>query len=252
MLMFRKRSIKCPLTVEDQNWIANNLDWINENVVNLSSQPTIEPTKQFFKWEFTGDKDDAKFLLVKIGEYANVDTKNIQLNFYDEDEEKKRVKKELGINIMKDNNKIVGYYSDDNNKYTIGIEIKQLQNSFYLIAIIIHELCHHILINLKSVPYKSEEDEWLTDLLAIAYGFGIFIGNSKFSITQWQGNLVAGWTASSQGYLPQQATGYAMAEIEMRKENKRNPKWLKYCTPNLKSDFKSSMKYLKLKSIIRE
>ncbi len=243
--MFWKRSIECPITDEDQKWISNNLNWINYNVVNIISKPTIEPTKQYFKWKFSEDEEDAKFALAKIGEYTNVDTKNIQLHFYDEDEEKKRVLKEFGINLMKENNRIAGYYSNHNDKYTIGIEIKQLKNSIFLIATIIHELCHHILINLKGVRYKSEEDEWLTDLLAIAYGFGIFIGNSKFSITQWQSGISAGYSASSQGYLPQQVTGFALAEIEIRKNTRKTPKWIKYCSPNLKSDFKKSMKYLK-------
>ena len=249
--MFWKRLVECPIPVEDQKWITDKIDWINNNVVNIKNQPTIEPTQQYFKWKFSGDEEDAKFVLTKIGEYTNVDTKNIQLNFYDEDEEKKRVLKVFGLKLMKDNfkNRIAGYYSDDNGEYTIGIEIKQLKNSILLIATIIHELCHHILINLKGVRYKSIEDEWLTDLLAVSYGFGIFVGNSKFSITQWQSNLNAGWSASSQGYLPQQVTGFALAKIEMRKNNGMTPKWLKYCSPNLKSDFKKSIKYLKKENL---
>ena len=53
--LFWKKSVNCPIT--------------------------IEPTKQFFNWEFNGKDDDAYFALEKIVKYTHFNTNNFQLHF---------------------------------------------------------------------------------------------------------------------------------------------------------------------------
>ena len=107
-----------------------------------------------------------------------------------------------------------------------------------------HELSHYVLIGQKQIYEESEENEWLTDLLTIANGFGVFIGNTKFEFNQWQsGDGWGGWQYSIQGYLPQQIVGYAMAEIEVRR-SEVIPDWTSYMKEDFRNDFLKSMKYL--------
>jgi hypothetical protein len=81
-------------------------------------------------------------------------------------------------------------------------------------------------------------------LTAIAYGFGIFLGNSKFRFKQWQsGDGWGGWSSSTQGYLPQQIIAYAMAEIQKRKNNLQ-PFWHDHLKRDFKKDFSKSLKYI--------
>ena len=77
-----------------------------------------------------------------------------------------------------------GTYENTEDRTIISIETGQLKNPISLIATISHELAHHILLGENRI---EENDELLTDLTAITYGFGIFIGNSRFNVSLWDG-----------------------------------------------------------------
>lgn len=238
--MFWNRKIKCPIEEEDKSWIENNLAWINENVVNIENQPTILPTKKFFDWNFTGKEEDAAFVLRKVGEYFKINTDKIKLDFYSEE----AVELDPGLFTQKEGGGTAGLYFQEGDEYEIWIEVQQLKKLQSMIATMAHELSHYVLIGLKNIYTDDDENEWLTDLTAIAYGFGIFIGNSTFSFSQWHsGDGWGGWRSSAQGYLPQQIIAYALAEIQHRK-NEGKPEWIKLLNKNLQHDFERSMKYI--------
>lgn len=66
----------------------------------------------------------------------------------------------------------------------------------------------------------QENDKYFTDLTAIAYGFGISIGNTRFNFFSFSTNGEFGWQSSGQGYLPELIIVYAMAWLS----NQRNEK----------------------------
>ena len=110
-----------------------------------------------------------------------------------------------------------------------------LKNPISLIATLSHELAHQILLGENRI---EENDEYLTDLTAIAYGFGIFIGNSRFEFSA----SGFGWESSGQGYLPEQVTAYAMAWLS----NERNERtdFTDFLDRFLQKYFKQSMDWL--------
>jgi len=239
--MFWNKNPKCPIKIEDKIWVEDNLNWLNKNVVNLISQQTILPTKKYFDWEFKGIEKDAEFVLKKIGEYCGVDTKKIELDFYSEE----AIKLDSGTVTQKEEGTgTAGLYIQKENSFSILVEVQQLKRPNSLIATLAHELSHFVLIGQKEVHLDGDENEWLTDLLSIAFGFGVFIGNTKFEFKQWQtGDGWGGWQTSTQGYLPQQITAYAMAKIEI-KRTKEMPNWINLLKKDFQRDFKKSMKYL--------
>ena len=82
------------------------------------------------------------------------------------------------------------------------------------------------------------DDEFLTDFTAITYGFGIFIGNSRFQFIS-QG---LGWQSSSQGYLPEQIIAYAMAWLS--KERNEKIDYGQFLNKSLKKYFEQSLDWL--------
>ena len=237
--MFWKRKPKCPITKEDKAWVENYLNWLDQNVVKLENQPTILPTKKYFDWEFKGKTKDADFVLYKVGEYFGVNTDNIKLGFYNEGASKldssMAIRKEKGT---------AGLFVQKGNHFSILIEAQQLKRPDSLIAVMAHELSHYVLAGKRRLFLNEDENEWLTDLLAIAFGFGIFIGNTKFEFNQWQsGDGWGGWQYSIQGYLPQQVTAYAMAVIEIQRTEEM-PDWVKLLKGSFRKDFEKSWKYL--------
>jgi len=244
--MFWKRKLKCPIKVEDSEWILNQLEWINDNVVNIRNQETILPTKKYFDWDFSGVEIDAEKVLKQVGEYCIIDTSEINLEIYSEE----GIELDRGTITQKEEGEgTSGVFIQEEDEISILIEERQLKNPISLIATVVHELSHYKLIVGKGVILEGEENEWITDLLSIAYGFGIFIGNSKFEFSQFEsGDGWGGWQYSIQGYLPQQITAHAMAEIEIRKRSEM-PNWTKFLKNDFKTDFEKSMNYLLKKNV---
>lgn len=137
-------------------------------------------------------------------------------------------------------NSASGTYEQTENETIISIERGQLKNTISLIATISHELSHQILLGENRI---EENDEFLTDFTAIAYGFGVFIGNSRFNFSSFNTNGGFGWQSSSQGYLPEQIIAYSMAWLS----NERNEKtdYSQYLNKSMKKYFDKSIEYLK-------
>lgn len=239
--MFWNKKAKCPITEEDKNWIELRLNWINENVVKLKEQKTVLPTKAFFEKDFEGKEEDALYILNKLGKYFNINTNKLSLEFYTEEP----IKLDDHTFTQSENGDgTAGYYFQNQDEYKIFIEIQQLKRPQSLIATLAHELSHYVLLGIKNFEFEGEENEWVTDLLTIAYGFGIFLGNTKFEFNQYQtGDGWGGWSARMQGYLPQQVIAYSLAEIEIKKGSSM-PKWIDYLKDGFKKDFINSWKYI--------
>lgn len=136
-----------------------------------------------------------------------------------------------------------GTYEQTEDHTIISIERSQLKNPISLIATISHELAHEILLAENRI---DENDEYLTDLTAIAYGFGIFIGNSKFLFSSFITNGGYGWRSSSQGYLPELIIVYAMAKLSTERNEETN--YSQFLNESMSSHFDKSLKWIKQNS----
>ncbi|MDJ1502710.1 hypothetical protein [Xanthocytophaga agilis] len=241
MFWKKKQELSCPVTPEDKEWIENNLDWLDRNLVELANFPTILPTKDFFDWTFTGKQDDAFYVLARIGELCSVNVSHIQLDFINDQLD---FGNGLLTAIEKGENGIGGLYFGDEDGEAITIEKKQLDNPASLIAVMAHELSHHVLIGLHDIGYSDEkENEYLTDLTAIAYGFGIFL-SSNATVYEVSSSH---WRIGKQGYLPPQVIAYAMAVIHYFKgEIKITPSWIEHLDKKTKKYFLQSLDYVRV------
>ncbi len=100
-------------------------------------------------------------------------------------------------------------------------------------------MSHFILLGENRI---EENDEYLTDLTAITYGFGIFLGNSKFKHSKFHNSNFSSWEISSQGYLPEQIIAYAMAWLS--KHRNENTDYSKYLEKDIERFFSHSYEYL--------
>lgn len=239
--MFWKRKVKCPVTEEDRQWIEEKIDWAHINIIDIQKQPTFLPTKKYFDIDFTGQEEEAHELLEVLSLYFQINPDRIHLGFYSEETHEL----DRGIVTQRDDDKgTAGLYIQDGHSNTILIEVQQLKNPQSLIATMAHELSHYILMEEKGYFFEEDENEWLTDLTSIAFGFGIFMGNTKFNFNQWQSaDGWGGWSSSTQGYLPEQMIAYAMAFIQFRKKE-MEVEWIHYLEGDFRRHFEKGMKYL--------
>jgi len=165
--MFWKKKIKCPIKQEDEMWITQHLEWLDENAVSLVDQPTFLPTKEYFDWTFTGSESDADFVLKQVGRYCRIITEGINLEFYSEES----IELDRGLITQKEEGAgSAGMYVQNEGQFSILIDVQQLKKPLSLIATIAHELSHFILMGQRNIELEGVENEWLTDLLAIANG----------------------------------------------------------------------------------
>jgi hypothetical protein len=242
--MFWNKTNKLPVTAEDK-------EWVEEAILHLKKifSPdyflqidTILPTKKHYDYDFKGTEEDAKFVLEQTKIYMDVDYENIKLDFFSHSPVEMAdgtILTTPSDNINGSWKSAAGTYEYDGNNVIISIEKSQLKDPQALIATIAHELCHEILLG---EGHLEENDEYLTDLLAVIYGFGIFLGNTKFTFNTFRTAHGSGWQSSGTGYLPEQVIAYAMAWLcAYRKEE---PVWKDMLNASMLKYFNQSFEYI--------
>ena len=241
--MFWKKKAKLPITEDDKLWVDESLEWLRTELGNntFTSIKTITPTKDFYNRVFTGTEEDAEYILQRTIELMCIEVENISLDYFSD--EPVELSDGTTLTTPADSSghwsSAAGTYEKTENGTIISIERGQLKKPISLIATIAHELCHEVLLGDNRI---EENDEYLTDLTAIAYGFGIFIGNSRFNFSSFSSGSSFGWQSGAQGYLPEQIIGYAMAKLSYMKQEDTG--YSQFLDKSLQSFFKQSIAYL--------
>ena len=241
--MFWNKKKKLPITEEDKIWVDEDLNWLKaefgkEHFIEIR---TVTPTKDFYERTFDGTEKDAEFILERTMELMNIQNVDIKLDFFSDSpiEMADGTILTSPADINGSWKSASGTYHQTENGTVISIETGQLKNPISLIATISHELAHQILLGENRI---EENDEFLTDFTAIVYGFGIFIGNSRFNFSSFSTNGGFGWQSRSQGYLPEQIIAYAMAWLS--KERNEKTEYSQYLNKSMKKYFDQSIDWL--------
>lgn len=243
-IFFWRNKDELPITANDKKWIEQSfgqlLDMFGEGFVR--SLPTITPEKKYFDRDFKGTEADVEYLLTRVTEIMHIDAWEIQLMFYSN----RPTKFTEGIVATPQENLKGGWKSSSGEYIDKGLGLKEIwielglmNDPVGLISTLSHELAHYKLLG----EYRMlENDELLTDLTAVLFGFGIFKGNSYFKFNQWTTNSHQGWQMKKSGYLPEQVIAYAMAWLaDYRNED---ISWKKYFNKTMLKYFDRCHKYL--------
>ena len=241
--MFWNKKKKLPITEEDKIWIDEDLNWLRTELgeKHFLEIRTIKPIKECYNRTFDGTEKDAEFVLERTMELMCIKDVEIKLNYFSDDvvemEDGTILTTPADINGSWESSG--GIYENNGENIIISIETSILKNPISLIATISHELSHQILLGEKRI---EENDEYLTELTALSYGFGIFIGNSRFNFSQFSTNTGYSWKSSDLGYLPEQIIAYSMAWLSI--ERNENTEYSSFLKPSMKKYFKQSLEYL--------
>jgi len=241
--MFWKNNLKLPVTQEDKKWVEENITFLEEKIGERQAKiRTVLPTHPYFKNALEGTVPDVRVLLNVIMKLMNIEGVNIQVELFNTGSVKTKEGKILTTpaDINGRWKSAAGMYQNTNYITTIFIAKDQLKNPEALIATIAHELSHQLLLG---EHWVKDNDEYLTDLLAIVCGFGIFLGNSKFNFSSEQIGLNNTWKMSKQGYLPDQVIAYAMAYLSLKRRESIH--YATFLDKTIAKYFKQSIKYLK-------
>lgn len=239
--LFKSNKVYEPLDYELRKYFENNILWLNE----VFPEPALDKRKVFtlsendFPIEWNGSEKNALDTLKIVSENMQINFDEIEIDFYTEGMTELNMG---GPPIFLENDEeqefSAGLYHDKNEKgkYEISINSVCLKNPEALIGTIAHELSHVKLLGEEKI---EENDEYLTDLATVFWGFGIFTANASFQFFQENDR----WGYNSIGYLKFDEWAYCLALFAfLRYEDK--PYWSDLLNPTIKKEFYKCLKYM--------
>jgi len=235
---------KSIVDVEQAGWIEENYNWLEKNIEFPEERvPLITPTSQFFTRPPEQGHDRAQHVFDEIKSLMGLDDWPCKLVMQEED-----INPIVGETLIVQGieNSALGTFSVDNNSndlndlVVITCNPKCLNDVNSLISTLAHELCHYILLSSPEPRLDNEDEEYLTDLLAIASGFGLFLTNSKFNFHQFTDVGSQGWQASSSGYLSEREIIFALSKF-LKRNNYTLNQTKDFLKPHLYSLLKKCM-----------
>lgn len=236
--LFKKKIYQPTVTLEDKNWIEENISWFIEvfGLEKLKEQPFISPTTENFPYDNLKESDQFQKLFEQLCKYWELNPSEIIVKFFDD------IKSKQWSSWIPqgDFNEPVGLYNQvyttDEKRFNIELAKSNLDNPQLLVAVIAHELAHVKLLGGNYINRNDADMEPLTDLASIFFGFGVFVANSVQTKDIY-------WISRS-GYLPNQLISYANALICYITEYDEN-KYNSVLNGNTNDLFKQDIEFLK-------
>lgn len=214
------------------------IDELGSGIVQQSQ--AVLPTEEFFPDQFDGSEASVRHFINRVCEYMDVDPDSLFVRFeYSEDD----MIHPLASSGERRGHVLGTYRPRRDGKSTITLDLNKAHSPQSLIATVAHELGHVILLGEDRLDPDYEDHEYLTDLLTVFYGMGIFNANSALVFEQWTNQQYQGWQISSSGYMTEEMYGYSLGLFAaIRGETK--PEWSRYLNTNVKSYLKTSLKFI--------
>jgi hypothetical protein len=243
-LFSKKNNDQCPIDNETRLWMENSFLWLATQFGhdNIATKPMLHPTPEHFPIVFDGSKESLLKTAEIIARQMEIDISEVNLDIYEQNiqEFSGNFGHRIWTEVDKDSDEkmAAGLYFDKNEqgKYDIFIEKKNLTDPENLAATIAHEFSHIKILGEKRLDFN---DEQLTDLTPVVFGLGLFNANAAYK--EWK--TADSFGHKSIGYLKQKEWGYALALYAYFREEE-NPEWIKFLTPNIKSDVKKSLDFI--------
>jgi hypothetical protein len=225
------------LDAEAKRWVESHLAWLADEFGAdvFLRRALILPTEEFFPAPFDGSEESVQEMYCQICAYMDVDPAVIPLEIYIERQ---------AIGLMNERGQAVmegagGRYHGD--KITLNRD--EITNPMRLVGTLAHELSHHKLMGEERIDPDRDDNELLTDLTSVFFGFGIFRANGVYT---WQ-SLNTHWpgtTLIKPEYMTEPMFSYALAHRAWLREERR-PEWMKHLSWGPRAACKHSLRYLR-------
>jgi hypothetical protein len=238
MWNFLRRKVTCPVATPEKEWIDNRFRWLSDEFETHRSKAAlvILPTPEFFPDPCHGAPEDIPPLFGRVCGYLGLDAARFELRIYTENE-RPFLPGEHGLV-----HGTTGLYQCGE-RPIVWVNMSQLADPPALVATLIHEACHDLLIGAGRLRHDEPDHELVTDLLTVYLGLGIITANATIRESNWRGGGWAGWRVGRQGYLTQAMYGYALA-LYARARTEAKPEWLGHLRPDVRVPCKNAIRYL--------
>jgi hypothetical protein len=243
----------CPVDPAVQTWTESSMRWFTDEFgTEVLQRDVILPTAGFIPPGYSGAPDEVRAVVGKLCTLMMVDPARIKIDLFDGSAQKQEAAK-LG------KSRTVGHFHMRNGRAIIGLDSSETSDPLLLTAISVHELCHVRLLGERRINAQRADQERLTDLLTVFFGFGVFSTNAALRFARAR----RGWSIVPQGdfddltlnaarhndsynrlgYLKSQEFGYALACFcWLRHES--DPAWARTLNPGPLTYLKQGLVYL--------
>lgn len=239
--MFGLFSPRCPLNIREKTWVELRMKWLVDRLGfdRLQSVDVITPSDKHFPDSYSGSDQEVEHIFGRVCDQMGVPRESVELALFDGSRHSPYIDDNRGTPL--------GLYEQrtaEAQRHTVWIERTQTPDLVRVIATAAHELAHCILLGDGLLTDSEADHEFVTDLLPVVRGLGVFAANATLIEESYQ--LMRGsWrTVSKAGYLPSRMFGYALAVFAWLRDEPQ-PIWARYLRGDPHSVFKSSLRYLR-------
>src|SRR5262245_8503398 len=238
--MFGWFKATCPCDPEAKRWVEQRLQWLTRQfgLHILLERPIILPTEEFFPDPWDGTPKAATRMFRRVCGYMGVHPDTVELQFFNDatPHTMKMLDPALGI--------AAGTWQNSQETWkpnVVRLERGSLDRQSDLVGIMAHELSHQRLLGEGRYAPRFD-NEILTDLTALYFGFGVFLANNPRKhtgeLTYWPGTKLR-----KPEYLSEPMAGYAIAHIAWHRDEEW-PAWAKNLRWAPRAVFKQGLRYL--------
>lgn len=180
------------ITFKEKQWIDKKIEWL----INKMGKDYLESKQNIALWDVLKKNEvetieEFEYIVAFITKQMDI-TEKIKFFNIDSNKDHRSMISKIGFGSYEDNIP-GGLYINESGEISIGIRDDLYSASIEMVAIIAHELCHLVLLHKMAL---KRNDEKLTDMLTVFFGFGFF-------------------SSYAYGYLNQSIYGYIMCSRDL-------------------------------------
>jgi hypothetical protein len=224
---------RCPIDTWEKAWTETRMCWLAEQfgLDRLRRAEVVLPNDHYFPDPYRSTAEDVRRMMDRLCGYMGIDPGTL----------------DLVVSPDEEMSEAAGYYhprQSPGQRATVRIAESQLHDPPALAATLAHELAHELLLGGGVLDANDLECEWITDLLPVYLGVGVFTANATIREDCGQIASRGWWTMSRQGYLPSRMFGYALALFAFMRGD-FSPSWSRELRVDAASALREGLRYLR-------
>jgi hypothetical protein len=242
-----------PLGPREKAWVEVRMGWLADEfgTDRLRSADVVVPEEHYFPDAYEATAEGARALLDRVCGYMGVRPEEIEFQILGDEAmpgaagqfapaAARAAPSDLDFEIPEE--KKIPETAEPPPPGVVRIAASELDDAESLVATVAHELAHAILQRRKALEGDPDR-EWVTDLLPVFQGLGVFLANATLRERSVRGGRSRWWAMRKHGYLSAQTIGYALAMFAWIR-NERQPSWATHLRLDAADTLRRGLRYL--------
>jgi hypothetical protein len=215
-----------PLDTFEKTWVERRMRWLvaQFGIERLRQSTVLLPTTEYFPDAPPHNESEVRPWMERVAGMLDIDPSA------------------LSVEIVSDKeSRAAGQYIEEHR--VICLHESVLDDTTVLVKVLAHELAHDLLLAQGRLPVEVEDHEWVTDLLPVLFGFGVFCANCTVEDRARTRVGVEYWSIRRLGYLPSRMFGYALALFALARDEVQ-PAWMQWLRRDALVPMKQGLAYI--------